>query len=289
MRERIVIGLVIVINILLVILISILFVYQKNSKTKDTVSAQSNEVLGEEIKEEENTSISICDIDIRNCIWLTDEGLVKDGIVDENAVYKLVLETVFPYIEKSYGGKTFAQNRNGSFIYWKEDVIPDLSNIFTDVYNAFKSGKDTQILIHTKDLPGTDGRYSNKYIEIDNSKQKLYVWKDGKVIKEILLSGPKVGYEVYGVFPIIDKGVSPIAPTGRYMPYWMAFYYSRRQDSWYGLHALIWWYDENGKKVYEPTTNIGVRRSGGCIRMLYEDSKYLYEIFEKGDHILIHE
>ena len=73
------------------------------------------------------------------------------------------------------------------------------------------------------------------------------------------------------------------------MPYWMAFYYSPKQNTYWGLHALIWWYDENGRKVYEPTSNIGVRRSGGCIRMLVEDAKFLYEIYEKGDPILIHE
>lgn len=242
-----------------------------------------------EIEKEDNFSISVCDSTSKSCVWISSEGLVEDRVVDENAIYQKVLDSVIPHFEKYYGGKTFAKNRGGDFIYWKEDVIPDFSNIFKDVLTAFESGKDTQILIQTKDLPGTDGRYSNKYIEIDNSKQKLYVWIDGKVEKEILLSGPKVGYEVYGVFPIIDKGISPIAPTGRYMPYWMAFYYSPKQDSWYGLHALVWWYDEDGRKIYEPNTNIGVRRSGGCIRMLYDDSKYLYEIFEKGDHILIHE
>lgn len=289
MKGSITLKLMILFNILLIISISAIFVYKAKGEEKKETPPQQTLGVEEIPKEEKDISVSVCDTEIKNCIWLTSDGLIKEDIVDENAVYQKVLDTVLPYIETQYGGKTIASNRNGNFIYWKEDMIPDLSNIFTDVYNAFKSGEDTQILIQTKDLPGTDGRYSNKYIEIDNSKQKLYVWIDGKVVKEILLSGPKVGYEVYGVFPIIDKGISPIAPTGRYMPYWMAFYYSKRQDSWYGLHALIWWYDENGKKVYEPTTNIGVRRSGGCIRMLYEDSKYLYEIFEKGDHILIHE
>ncbi len=94
---------------------------------------------------------------------------------------------------------------------------------------------------------------------------------------------------MYGVFPIVDKGEAPIAPTGDYMPYWMAFYYSPKQEAWYGLHGLIWWYDDDGNKEYEPESNIGVRRSGGCIRMLVEDAKYIYDIFEKGDLVLIHE
>lgn len=292
MKDQTALKTLTVVNIFLVGILTFVFVYSLTRKQQ--INESPSEVIGaeqliQETKEEKKFSVSICDAEKKSCVWLSSEELVEDGIANENAIYQSVLDSVIPHLEKYYGGKTMAQSSKGGFIYWKEDMIPDLSNIFKDVYNGFKSGKDTQILIQTKDLPATDGRYSNKYIEIDNSKQKLYVWIDGKVEKEILLSGPKVGYEVYGVFPIVDKGISPIAPTGRYMPYWMAFYYSKRQDSWYGLHALIWWYDENGKKVYEPTTNIGVRRSGGCIRMLYEDSKYLYEIFEKGDHILIHE
>ena len=117
----------------------------------------------------------------------------------------------------------------------------------------------------------------------------LFVWMNGEVVKTILLSGPKYGFQVYGVFPIVDKGIEPEAPGGKYMPYWMAFYYAKGQDSWYGLHSLIWWYGEDGNKVYETINNIGRRESAGCIRMLLDDAKYLYENFKIGDYILIHE
>lgn len=280
-----------VLNIFLFSLLCLLLFNIFNVKKDSNVSipevagAQSNPIV--DTQEEKPFSISVCDD--TSCVWLSSDGLVKEGTVNENAIYQRVLDIVIPHFEKRFGGKTFARNRAGSFIYWKEDIIPDFTNIFEDVLKAFKSGINTSVYIEGKDLPGTDGKYAGRYIEIDNSKQKLYVWINGKVEKEILLSGPRAGYEVYGVFPIVDKGIAPIAPTGRYMPYWMAFYYSPKQNSWYGLHSLIWWYDENGKKVYEPTTNIGVRRSGGCIRMLLEDSKYIYDIFEKKDPILIHE
>ncbi len=282
---------VIVLNILLVILLFLfsMYIFREKETSKSTLTqvAGAQSISFEEDMKEETFSVSVCDS--TSCVWISSDGLIKEGVVDENAVYQIVLDTVIPHFEKKYGGKTFTRNRSGSFIYWKEDVIPDLSNIFEDVYLAFKSRINTSVEVLSKDLPGTDGKYAQKYIEIDNSKQKLYVWIDGMVVKEIHLSAAQPGYQVYGVFPVIDKGVAPIAPGGRYMPYWMAFYYSPKQDSWYGLHALIWWYDENGKKIYEPSTNIGVRRSKGCIRMLLGDAKYLYEIFEKGDHILIHE
>lgn len=88
---------------------------------------------------------------------------------------------------------------------------------------------------------------------------------------------------------MVDKGIEPIAPGGKYMPYWMAFYYSKKQDSWYGLHGLIWMKRDDGTRWIEPETNIGLRKSAGCIRMVVADAKYLYENFEKGDFILIHE
>jgi len=283
-----------------VLVTSILFLGSKIYITRSRLKSEIPQVTAneeiqilppEEIKgvkeEEKDFTVSVCGSS--SCVWISSIGLYENGILNENALYQKILDTVIPHFENKYGGKTFAKNRAGSFIYWQSDTIPDLSNVYTDVLNAFRQKEARSIQIEIKDLPGTDGTYSNRYIEVDNSKQKLYAWVDGKVVKEIYLSAARDGYQVYGVFPIIDKGIAPIAPTGRYMPYWMAFYYSPKQESYWGLHALIWWYDENGNKVYEPTTNIGVRRSGGCIRMLVEDAKFLYEIYEKGDPILSHE
>ena len=232
-------------------------------------------------------TVSVCHVE--DCVYIPSTSVTKDGEINEGLVYQEVLDKVISHFEEMYGGKGLASSSNGSFTYWKQDVRPDLSSVYKEVYSSFKSGVDTNVEIELKDLPSTDGKYAEKYIEIDNSRQKLYVWRNGVVEKEILLSGPKDGSEVYGVFPIVDKGLDPKAPTGDYMPYWMAFYYSTQKASWYGLHGLIWWYDANGNIVHESENNIGVRRSGGCIRMLEADAKYLYDNFNKGDLILIHE
>lgn len=286
MKSPILTKLVTVIDVQLAILL-VLILYTGLATPKET-NIPTEDVLGAEIVEENpEYTVSVCHTG--DCVYIPNTQVQKDGVLDKGMIYQQVLENVISHFEKGYGGKSVASNKDGNFVYWKEDLIPDLSNIYDDVYSAFLSGMDTNVEIQIKDLPSTDGRYASKYIEVDNSRQKLFVWENGNVVKEILLSGPKDGYAVYGVFPIVDKGINPQAPTGSYMPYWMAFYYSPFQDSWYGLHGLIWWYDDNGRAVYEPTSNIGVRRSGGCIRMLEEDAKYLYENFEKGDLILIHE
>jgi len=250
------------------------------------MQVEQTEDIQVEEKKDNTFSVSVCDFS--SCIWISSAAFVNDGVVDQNAVYQKVRDTVIPYFENKYGGKTSVRNRGGEFIYWKNDNIPDLSNIYDRVYEGFKKGEDTSIKIDVKDLPGTDGKYADRYIEVDDSKLKLYAWVNGMVVREIGLSPAKKGYQVYGVFPIIDKGVAPIAPGGKYMPYWMAFYYSPKQDSYYGLHGLIWWY-ENGKKVYETEEHIGVRRSKGCIRMTVENAKFLYDIYQRGDSVLIHE
>jgi hypothetical protein len=286
MKNPILTKLITVIDIQLGILLILILVNGFSNAKEPEIPTQ--DVLGTEIEREYSEyTVSVCHID--DCVYISSDTVMKDGKVDKGMVYQEVLENVISYFERGYGGKGVATSRNGEFIYWNEDERPDLSNIYDEVYTSFLSGMNTNVEIDIKELPGTDGRYATKYIEIDNSRQKLFVWENGEVIKEILLSGPKEGYAVYGVYPIVDKGVNPQAPTGSYMPYWMAFYYSPNQESWYGLHGLIWWYDENGRAVYEPTSNIGIRRSGGCIRMIEEDAKYLYENFEKGDPILIHE
>lgn len=278
--------LVLFIDIQLAILLGLVIFFGLSNLNTQKITGQ--DVLGVDIAESSGDfSVSVCLRD--DCIYIPNTAVSKDGSIDEGMVYQEVLDKVVSHFERNYGGKAIATNGNGSFVYWKEDVRPDLTNIFKDVYVSFLSGLDTNIDIEMRDMPSTDGKYATKYIEVDNSRQKLYVWRNGQVEREILLSGPKEGYEVYGVFPIVDKGLNPKAPTGSFMPYWMAFHYAGGQESWYGLHGLIWWYDSNGRAVYEPESNIGVRRSGGCIRMVEEDAKYLYENFEKGDLILIHE
>jgi lipoprotein-anchoring transpeptidase ErfK/SrfK len=303
-------GIIIAIQVVLIIFVSSILFYVVDNKgvlgLQRIQGGQENnqlyipiyeeEVLAvEQIREEKYyATLDICHTD--SCYTITPEEVETFYINNElkqSKVYMYILEYVIPYFEKLSGGKILVENSKGAFNTWKEDGIIDTRNIYEDVVDKLEVQGDLdakiRLELELRDLPGTDGKYADKYIEIDNSKQKLYDWEDGEVVKEIKLSAAKYGWQVYGVFPIVDKGIEPRAPSGNYMPYWMAFYYSPRQDSWYGLHGLVWWYDEKGNRVHENTEYIGERRSAGCIRMLKDDAKYLYDRYEKGDHILIHE
>lgn len=248
------------------------------------------EIVLEDIPEE-NYTLSVCYKDLcRKMSHKEFSPLITNGEVDREKFDIYMKEKIIPFFDNVFNEMVVVKNNHGEFLARKYDEGFDFDTLYFKVNSSFISGiDDIRVDLDAKIVPGTDGKYADKYIEVDNSQQTLYVWMNGKVVREIGLSGPVYGWQVYGVFPIVDKGLSPIAPGGKYMPYWMAFYYSKKQDSWYGLHALIWMYRADGSKWYEPESNIRTRQSAGCIRMVLEDAKYLYENFERGDKVLIHE
>lgn len=253
---------------------------------KPEVMGASKLVIGSQIY-----MVTICKEEF--CTYIYDEDFKKllvNNSLDEKKFNLYVEEKIKPFFEGRYGKTELVKNNKGEFVAKTEDFELVYSNIFDKVNSAYVSDlNNIKVDLDYKISAGTDGKYAEKYIEVDNSQQRLYVWRGGKVEKTILLSGPIYGWQVYGVFQVVDKGIEPIAPGGKYMPYWMAFYYSKKQDSWYGLHGLIWMKRDDGTRWIEPETNIGLRKSAGCIRMVVADAKYLYENFEKGDFILIHE
>ncbi len=291
-KEKLLISLLILLSITFIS--GIIFLLDQQKEKSPDVNSEI-QVLAEQsyvpTPVKEYYDMKICCESI--CLNIPKEDIknfFEEDNLREETVMVYFLEKVLPFFEDSSGKKIEVKNKNGSFLTWNLDKRADFSRVYMKLlYELEKEMAPETITLKIQDLPGTDGKYSRKYIEIDNSKQKLYYWENGKVEKIIKLSGPKYGFQVYGVFPIIDKGLAPIAPSGNYMPYWMAFYYSPKQDSWYGLHALIWHYDKNGKKIYESLDNIGKRKSAGCIRMLVEDAKYLYSKMDRGDKVLIHE
>ena len=241
--------------------------------------------------EEKVYSLSICLKNLCRNIFNGDfRSLIVGDELDEVNFTAYMKENVYPYFDGKYAKKSVVKNSKGEFQARVEDELINYDTLFEKVNTAYLNGESNmKIELDYTVTAGTDGKYASKYIEVDNSQQKLYVWDQGEITKTIELSGPVYGFQVYGVFNIVDKGREPIAPGGKHMPYWMAFYHSKKQDSWYGFHALIWGFNEDGSKWYEPERNIGTRQSAGCIRMRFEDAKWLYENFEKGDTILIHE
>ncbi len=261
------------------------------SQQNETEQVVLSSATPERVEKKKEYNIEVCYMGfckkLENDIFL---GMMENGVLSEYYVDMWIDTDLKTYLSPLYDEKELVKNSQGEYLSRVSEYVPDYSVIYAQLNNAYRNGKYN---IHI-DLPkimsaSTDGKFATKYIEVDNTQQKLYVWINGVVVREIFLSGAREDSSVRGVFKIVAKGLEPIAPGGKYMPYWMAFYYDRGKGMWYGLHGLIWMYRSDGSKWIEPVENIGVRISGGCIRMVVEDAKYLYGIFDVGDYVLIHD
>lgn len=188
-----------------------------------------------------------------------------------------------------------------------EDYIIHYDKLAEQITRAYQKELDTCQLSQTpyvvRDIfvkvkkdelaPNTDGQVASQYVEIDGTCQLLFYWQDGKVEKIFRISGAFLKHNPVGVYRIQNKNKKRWSSTAqKWMPYWMGFVYSHKQEAWFGIHALVYWYEgyhkTGTKKIYEPASNIGQPKSTGCIRLLKKDTKYLYNRLEKGDIVVIH-
>ena len=145
------------------------------------------------------------------------------------------------------------------------------------------------VFVDNVEIPGTDGTYADKYIEIDDSQQHLYAWEDGELAADYEVSGFFDEYAVFGVFSVRNKALNAWSPIAeKWMPFWMAFYYDPKQQAWFGLHELVYWTDEEGEYHEESSESIGEKKSGGCIRLDRGEAEKLYDWAEVGMPVLIH-
>jgi lipoprotein-anchoring transpeptidase ErfK/SrfK len=147
-------------------------------------------------------------------------------------------------------------------------------NIF--VANSGDSNQNTDVSQNT-DVLGSKSRDAEKrYIAVDLSNQKLYMYENGKKIDSFLVSTGKWGLTPVGEFRIWVKlrytlmtGGSKALSTYYYLPnvpYTMFFYNQNVPKTLgYGIHGAYW------------HNNFGHPMSHGCINMSIADAKTLFD------------
>lgn len=178
------------------------------------------------------------------------------------------------------------------------DSMPDYEILTTEVSNILKNrasnlNDESVVNVNLIYPPATKGELFDRYIEVDLSQQKLYIWDHNKLFLEESTSTGAEERTPVGKFSIINKAELAWSDTAqKWMPHWMAFYYKTFPSglkAWLGFHAVTWWYDDNGKQVFEPDTNVGTPLSGGCIKLAREPQKKFFDWAEVGDIAIIHE
>lgn len=119
-------------------------------------------------------------------------------------------------------------------------------------------------------------------IEVDLTKQKVFVYYKDNLIKEMICSGgtdqsptPQGEYETSQK---IEYDWVSRFNVGAY--YWIRFYGN------YLFHSVP--FDKNGEMIMEEYEKLGSPASHGCIRLKLEEAKWLYEKLPLGVKVIIY-
>lgn len=246
---------------------------------------------------------------VRSCFSIPNichDGVVCGSVpvrVDKNCLKDLVIGAIPNFQETvdipGVNGPT-VKARKTDWVLNVDHLISTMITQYTNnvSYCDLRDGSKAQktIIIHAPldtSTPNTDGSVAPRYIEVDGSRQLMFLWNGGKYEK-FDISGAFEEYNPIGVHRILNKSTNAWSSTAnKWMPYWMAITYDKKQKTMLGIHSLVYWYpgfEKTGEFRYEePESNIGTPRSTGCLRLTKENAKYVYERTQVGDLVVVHE
>ncbi len=138
--------------------------------------------------------------------------------------------------------------------------------------------------------PNTEGNVADRYIEIDISQQKLFTFRNGKLVKAYRVSTGKDYPTPTGRFTILNKtGLGFSSIYNVWMPYWMGFSYSKELHAYFGIHELPYYYADGGTKIQRPRDFIGAPNTGGCVALDIGDAKEVYNFADIGTPVVIYQ
>lgn len=127
---------------------------------------------------------------------------------------------------------------------------------------------------------------SNSYLlDVSIKNQKLAVYKDGEILKEMICStGKTTSLETetpLGVFKIQRRGISFFNEKySRGGKYYLQFFAN------YLIHSVP--VDKEGNIIMEEEEKLGELASDGCIRVSMENAKWLYDTIPMSTEVNIH-
>lgn len=151
-------------------------------------------------------------------------------------------------------------------------------NSYTVIIDVLPENKEIE---WTEELPENEVKQEYKWIQIDLSDQKMYLYEADDVIEEFSVSTGKRGWETpageFKVYEKRDRAWSRMA--GLWMPYWMLI----NPLKGIGIHELPEW--PNGYK--EGADHLGIPVSHGCIRLGVGPAEFTYNWAEAGTKVEI--
>lgn len=122
------------------------------------------------------------------------------------------------------------------------------------------------------------------WIDVDVTKQRVYVMKGGTVMREMTASTGMPGYETpLGTFQVQNRGewfYSEKYQEGA--RWWVSF------KDWgvYLFHTVPM--DRQKNIIQSEADKLGQPASHGCVRLSVDDAKWIYDNIEQGTKVVIH-
>lgn len=243
-------------------------VYETNQKLQ-TLFSSTLTITTESATPGGTIQLSGDDIKALTIIQQEADGTISFGI--DTATYE---QNIQPLIDSLQLYDDQILNHN----YVKSELIQAITVQFYDQ-------SDQTITLLTSLGPNTQGNIAEKYIEIDISQQRMYLFEHGEEVGMYRVSTGKYLPTPVGEFTILNK-----TPSGAfsdiynvYMPYWMAFYFD---EAFYGIHELPYYW-LNGEKIQRPSENIGEPSTGGCVALDVGDAQKVYDFGELGMKVVV--
>jgi len=145
------------------------------------------------------------------------------------------------------------------------------------------------VVTRLDDGPNTNGSLAAKYIEVDISQQKMYLFKGSKVYKTYKVSTGSDYPTPVGKFAILNKtglGFSTIYNV--WLPWWMGFAYSDELNAYFGIHEQPYILTQDGKPVIADARPIGTPSTGGCVALAPGAAREVYAFADIGTPVYIY-
>lgn len=215
--------------------------------------------------------------------WLIIDG--DDVTLNEEPIYNYVYELAAKYDTLYYsreftttGGKTISFE--SSDYGFQMDKDGEAAQFIADICSNTEVERDPVYAVKGYKRNGRDDLCGN-YVEVDLTKQHLWMYKDGKLVIETdIVSGlPKDNRETTtGVFTIPYKKSPEVLKGDTWeeeVEYWMPFYDGQ------GLHDAPW-RSSFGGNIYKTSG------SHGCVNLPPKAAKTIYENMEERYAIILY-
>lgn len=184
------------------------------------------------------------------------------------------------------------KSRLASILFDKVGIVMPVVYAANQIENEILARQTTNasspIVLGDDDGPNSDGTEAEKYIEVDVSQQKMFLFENGGLLKSFRVSTGLYYPTPSGKYKIINKsklGYSGIFDV--FMPYWMAFSYATDLQAYLGIHELPYKLS-GGERFYRFGNYIGQKKTGGCVALAPGDSREVYDFSFPNMDVLIY-